>query len=79
MKSACRLVVLTVLALGLLTGTAAAQDQFRKMEPLAQFPNGKINSDFAFWGDHAFAGYYNGPPTNGVRIFDISNPHLRLP
>jgi hypothetical protein len=74
MRFAFRLLVAVVVTLGLLTGTAAAQDQFRKMEPLAQFPNSKINSDFAFWGDHAFAGYYNGPPANGVRIFDISNP-----
>jgi hypothetical protein len=74
MRFAFRLLVGVVVTLGLLTGTAAAQDQFRKMEPLAQFPNSKINSDFAFWGDHAFAGYYNGPPANGVRIFDISNP-----
>jgi hypothetical protein len=40
------------------------------------------NSDFAFWGDHAFMGYYTGaagfPPgtgsRGGVQIFDISRP-----
>jgi hypothetical protein len=78
MKSACRLVVLTVLALGLLTGTAAAQDQVLKMEPLFQSPNSRINSDLAFWGDYAFQGYYEGGTAvfgdSGVRIFDISNP-----
>ena len=40
------------------------------------------NSDLAFWGNHAFVGYYTGgagfPPgtgsRGGVRIFDIKNP-----
>jgi hypothetical protein len=40
------------------------------------------NSDLAFWGKHAFVGYYTGDtgspagsgPRGGVRIFDISNP-----
>jgi hypothetical protein len=38
-------------------------------------PNSKINSDLAFWGNHAFAGYYrNDISVGGFRIFDISNP-----
>ena len=40
-------------------------------------PNGRTNSDLAFWGDHAFVGYYSGSdatPDGGVRIFDISDP-----
>jgi hypothetical protein len=45
-------------------------------------PNQATNSDLAFWGKHAFVGYYTGdtgspagtPPRGGVRIFDISNP-----
>jgi LVIVD repeat len=82
MRFAFRLVVAVVVTLGLLTGTAAAQDQFSKMEPLFQSPNSRINSDFAFWGDHAFAGYYDGTGAavgdSGVRIFDISNPAAPL-
>ncbi|HEX2031732.1 MAG TPA: hypothetical protein VHL78_10070 [Actinomycetota bacterium] len=38
-------------------------------------PNAAINSDLAFWGNHAFVGYYrNDIPVGGVRVFDISNP-----
>jgi hypothetical protein len=45
-------------------------------------PNQATNSDLAFWGKHAFVGYYTGdtgfpagtPPRGGFRIFDISNP-----
>jgi hypothetical protein len=75
MRIAFRLVVAVVVTLGLLTGTAAAQDQFRKMDPLFQSPNSMINSDLAFWGDHAFQGYYrNDISVGGFRIFDISNP-----
>ena len=45
-------------------------------------PNLATNSDLAFWGNHAFVGYYTGDagfpagtgPRGGVRIFDISNP-----
>jgi hypothetical protein len=82
MRFAFRLVVAVVVTLGLLTGTAAAQDQSRKMERLFASPNQAVNSDFAFWGDHAFSGYYTGDtgtptgtaPRGGVRVFDISNP-----
>jgi hypothetical protein len=67
-----------MVALGLLVGTAGAghnADQHRKMDLVFTSPNAKINSDFAFWGNHAFAGYYrNDQPVGGVRIFDISNP-----
>jgi hypothetical protein len=46
------------------------------MDQLFTSPNGKTNSDLAFWGNHAFVGYYTGDaaPSGGVRIFDISNP-----
>jgi hypothetical protein len=78
MRFALRLLVAVVVTLGLLTGTAAAQDQVLKMDPLFQSPNSRINSDLAFWGDYAFQGYYEGGTAvfgdSGVRIFDISNP-----
>jgi hypothetical protein len=52
------------------------------MDKLFTSGNQATNSDLAFWGDHAFVGYYTGatgfPPgtgvRGGVRIFDISNP-----
>ncbi len=84
MKLAFRLVVAVVLTLALLPGTAGAQvgDQSRRMTELFTSPNHATNSDFAFWGDHAFSGYYTGDagspagtgPRGGFRIFDISNP-----
>jgi hypothetical protein len=86
MKNAFRLlvaVVAGVLTLALLATTASAQgDRSRRMAELFTSPNQATNSDFAFWGDHAFSGYYTGDagfppntgPRGGVRIFDISNP-----
>ena len=78
LRTAFRLGVAVIVTLGLLTGTAAAQDQSRKMVPLFQSPNSRINSDLAFWGHYAFQGYYDGTSLtfgdSGVRIFDISNP-----
>jgi hypothetical protein len=86
MKSAFRLlvaVVAGVLILALLAATASAQgDRTRRMAELFTSPNQATNSDLAFWGDHAFVGYYTGDagvpantgPRGGVRIFDISNP-----
>jgi hypothetical protein len=52
------------------------------MERLSTSPYQATHSDIAFWGNHAFVGYYTGatgfPPgtgsRGGVRIFDISNP-----
>jgi hypothetical protein len=66
-------------------GTAFAThvpDQSFKMDELFTSPNQATNSDFAFWGKHAFSGYYTGDagfppgttPRGGVRIFDIANP-----
>src|SRR5687768_8855523 len=80
-----RLLISTVVALGLLAGIAGAQpvaDQAFKMKPLFTSPNQATNSDLAFWGNHAFVGYYTGDTgfpagtgsRGGVRIFDISNP-----
>ncbi|HET6771593.1 MAG TPA: hypothetical protein VFH75_08135 [Actinomycetota bacterium] len=79
-----------VLALGALSlmvpaipaGATHVPDQSFKMSEIFTSPNQATNSDLAFWGDHAFVGYYTGdagfPPGSGsrggVRIFDISNP-----
>jgi hypothetical protein len=81
------LLVSAVLAVGgaLIPGTAAAThvpDQSSKMDEIFTSPNQAINSDFAFWGKYAFAGFYTpdgGTPPGtgdrgGVRIFDISDP-----
>jgi hypothetical protein len=78
MRSAFRLLVLAVVALGLVPATAGAThnaDRHSKMDLLFTSPNSRINSDLAFWGNHAFVGYYrNDLPVGGFRIFDISNP-----
>ena len=85
MRRALRVVAAVVVLVGLLPGTAAAThvpDQSFKMTELFTSPNRATNSDFAFWGKHAFSGYYTGDtgspagtgPRGGVRIFDISNP-----
>jgi hypothetical protein len=82
MRFAFRLLVAVVLTMGLLTGTASAQALDKRMDRLFASPNQAVNSDFAFWGDHAFSGYYTGdtgvpegtPTRGGIRIFDISNP-----
>jgi len=82
MRVAFGLLAATVVALGLFAGTASAQDQSFRAEEIFTSPNMATNSDLAFWGDHAFVGYYTGdagspagsPPRGGVRIFDISNP-----
>jgi hypothetical protein len=85
MRFALRLVVSAVLALLVLPATAMAThrgDQNRRMTEIFTSPNQATNSDLAFWGDHAFVGYYTGDagqppgtiPRGGVRIFDISDP-----
>ncbi len=78
MRRFLRLLVPSLLAVGLLATTAVAAqpaDDSRKMTEVFTSPNGVTNSDFAFWGDHAFSGYYsNSVPVGGVRIFDISDP-----
>jgi hypothetical protein len=85
MRTAYRLFVAVVVMAGLLPGTAAAThvpDQSFRMSELFTSPNQATNSDFAFWGKHAFSGYYTGDtgepagtgPRGGVRIFNISNP-----
>jgi hypothetical protein len=78
MKNAFRLVALTVLALGLLSGTASAQfsspqDRVFKISKLFDDPWAATHSDFAFWGDHAVLGWYT-PTSGGLHIYDISNP-----
>jgi hypothetical protein len=85
MRSALRLLAAVVVTIGLLPGTAAGThvpDQSFKMDELFTSPNQATNSDLAFWGKHAFVGYYTGDagvpggtkPRGGVRIFDISDP-----
>jgi hypothetical protein len=79
MKHAFRLVALTVLALGMLTGTAFAQaglnpgDRISNMSKLFDDPWPATHSDFAFWGEHAFSGWYTAS-TGGLHIYDISDP-----
>jgi hypothetical protein len=72
-----------LLLLGLASpAQAQAQDQSHRMSEVFTSPNQATNSDLAFWGKHAFVGYYTGDtgfppgtgPRGGVRIFDISNP-----
>ena len=73
------LTLLVLLALAVLAAPASAThrpDVRSGMNELWTSPNHATNSDLAFWGDHAFVGYY-GPdslPRGGFRIFDISNP-----
>jgi hypothetical protein len=63
-------------------GATHVSDQRSKMNEIFTSPNQATNSDLAFWGNHAFVGYYTGDrgfpldtgPRGGVRIFDISNP-----
>ena len=85
MRHQLRFIVFVLVALGLLAGTAGARpdrDARQRMDLLYTNPNNATNSDLAFWGKHAFIGYYTGdagspagtPPRGGVRIFDISNP-----
>src|ERR671915_607580 len=85
MRIALRLAVAVVLTLALLPGAASAThlpDQSRNMDELFEDGNQATNSDLAFWGDHAFVGYYTGDagfptgtgPRGGGRIYDISNP-----
>jgi hypothetical protein len=78
-RLALRLLAVTVVSLGLFTGTASAQtgSAFRMDETFVS-PKPATHSDLAFWGNHAFVGYYTGDaaPSGGVRIFDISRPEL---
>ena len=83
MSIALRSIATAVVALGLFAGTAGAQDQSFRMDEIFTSPQVKAtHSDLAFWGKHAFVGYYTGDggspagsgPRGGVRIFDIANP-----
>jgi hypothetical protein len=82
MRLALRLLAAAVVALGLLPATAAAQSASFRMDETFTSPNQATNSDLAFWGNHAFVGYYTGDTgfpagsgsRGGVRIFDISDP-----
>jgi hypothetical protein len=72
------LAILSLLGSSLPADAQAEGDQQLKMTPLFQSPNGRINSDLAFWGNYAFQGYYDGTSLtfgdSGFRIFDISDP-----
>jgi len=65
-----------LLVFGVIAAPASAQALDERMDRLFRSPNQATNSDFAFWGNHAFSGYYTSETvsTGGVRIFDISNP-----
>jgi hypothetical protein len=52
--------ILSLLGSSLPAGAQAEPDQHRKMTPLFQSPNARVNSDLAFWGNYAFQGYYDG-------------------
>ncbi|HZN90531.1 MAG TPA: hypothetical protein VFB44_16245 [Thermoleophilaceae bacterium] len=80
-----RVLLLVAVAFGVLAGPAFGQitvDGSSKMSEIFTSPNQATNSDLAFWGKHAFVGYYTGDTgfpagsgsRGGVRIFDISNP-----
>jgi hypothetical protein len=82
MRFALRLVV-AVVVFGVVAAPASGQALDKRMDRLFDSPNKATNSDFAFWGDHVFSGYYTASdtgeppgsgPRGGVRIFDISNP-----
>lgn len=56
-------------------GRPPPDQERRKMELEFTSPNARTNSDLAFWGDYAVAGYYrNDRAVGGFRIFDISRP-----
>jgi hypothetical protein len=85
MRRLLRLVLPGLLAFGLLVASAGAThnaDQHFKMDRVFTAPSPATWSDLAFWGNHAFIGYYTGdtgsPPGTGARggfrIFDIANP-----
>jgi hypothetical protein len=85
MRRICGVLILAAIASGVLAGSAFAQitvDQSRNMSEIFTSPNQATNSDLAFWGKHAFVGYYTGDTgfpagsgsRGGVRIFDIANP-----
>ena len=74
MRRLLRLVLPGLLALGLLAATAGAtHNADRHFRMTEEFTSGNqaTNSDLAFWGDHAFVGYYTGaagfPPGTGSR------------
>ena len=63
MRRVSRVLLLAAVAFGVLAGPASAQitvDQSRKMSEIFTSPNQATNSDLAFWGKHAFVGYYTG-------------------
>jgi hypothetical protein len=79
MQRLLRLVLPGLLAFGLLVASAGAThnaDRHLRMDEVASWARPATHSDLAFWGKHAFIGYYTGDAVSqgGVRIFDISNP-----
>jgi hypothetical protein len=80
MRRFSRFVFPSLLAFGLASWAFPAvashnADRHSKMDLQFTSPNSRVNSDLAFWGDHAVSGYYrNDISVGGFRIFDISNP-----
>jgi len=79
MQRLFRLLLLGMVALGLLVGAAGAShnaDQHFKMDEVFTSPKPAVWSDLAFWGNHAFIGYYTSDAISqgGFRIFDIKDP-----
>jgi hypothetical protein len=85
MRFPFRWLALAVLLPALVPATAGAThvpDQSANMSEVFRSPYQATHSDLAFWGNHAFVGYYTGDtgsPANsgsrgGVRIFDVRNP-----
>lgn len=75
-----RLVIPAVFAVSAVAFAPAASadhnaDTHSKLDLVFTSPNSRINSDLAFWGNYAVAGYYrNDVSVGGFRIFDISDP-----
>ena len=61
-----------------IAAAAGAQliDQSKRMTELFTSPNQATNSDFAFWGDHAFSGYYTGDASHSASTLRRSSPGL---
>ena len=64
MKRLLMFLVLGLVGTLLLAGAASAKrdkgDARQRMDLLYSNPSGAVNSDLAFWGNYAFAGYYTG-------------------
>ncbi len=81
MRRISGLLALAAVSFGVLATSATAQHFSSRMSEIFTSPNQATNSDLAFWGRHAFVGYYTGDTgfpagtgaRGGVRIFDIAH------